>query len=92
VRRASSLVPAVTQQQLGAGATRAVQNEVPETCLPTLWSARAAAARWHLSRQYLYKLHTSGRLRAFRFPSSSPNGRGALRFAEEDLLALLKEE
>jgi len=88
-RVASSLVSPV--EMVRVEAVRVIEQMPLDTCVPRLWSARALASRWGVSRQLFFKLHRLGRLRGFRIQSSSPNGKGALRFAEEDVVALLND-
>ena len=70
------------------------REQLVEVCapkIPRLWSARALGERVEVSKQYLFKLHARGLLKGYRLPSSG-GGKGPLRFAEEDLLSLLREE
>ena len=62
-----------------------VEQRTAKTMVPHLWSARSLSARWGVSRALIYKLFHSGRLRGVRLF-------GCLRFMEEDVLALLREE
>jgi hypothetical protein len=64
---------------------RVVEARPVPTKVPSLWSARSLAERWHVSRALLYKLHRQGRLTGVRLL-------GVLRFREEDVLKLMDKE
>ena len=62
-----------------------VETQPEASALPRLWSARAVAAHWNISRVQVYRAHHAGRLPGYQVL-------GTLRFRESDLLRLLCEE
>jgi len=61
------------------------EEKIAATKVPRLWSARSLSERWQVSRGLIYRIHKQGRLPGVRLL-------GVLRFQEEDLLRLLREE
>ncbi len=66
-------------------AMRVVEERTEATAVPRLWSVKAIAQRWNISRMQVYRAHYRGRLPGYRVL-------GTLRFMESDLLRLLREE
>ena len=64
---------------------RLVQESAAPTRVPRLWSVKAIGSRWNVSRMQVYRAHRNGRLRGYWVL-------GTLRFLEEDVLALLRDE
>jgi hypothetical protein len=64
---------------------RMLQEHVDVTQVPRLWSAKAIASRWNLSRMQVYRAHKAGRLTGYSVL-------GTLRFLEDDVLRLLEKE
>ena len=64
---------------------RVIEERTEPTRVPRLWSARAISSRWELSRMQVYRAHRNRRLPGYRVL-------GTLRFLEEDVIALLREE
>ncbi len=64
---------------------RIIEETPDEPRVPRLYSARGIAGRWEVSRMQVYRAHHAGRLPGYRVL-------GTLRFLEEDVLALLREE
>jgi len=62
-----------------------IEERTEATKVPRLWSVKAIAARWCLSRMQVYRAHRAGRLHGYRVL-------GTLRFLESDVLALLLQE
>ena len=60
--------------------------------IPRLWSVKALADRLCVSRALIYKLHNSGKLRGVRILTGDDERRCPLRFAEDDVLRLIRPE
>ena len=60
--------------------------------VPRLWSAKALADRLNVSRALIFKLFNSGRLRGYRLLTGDDPRRCPLRFDEDDVLLLIREE
>ena len=60
--------------------------------IPRLWSAKALADRLDVFRALIFKLFNSGRLRGYRLLTGDDDRRCPLRFSEEDVLRLIREE
>jgi len=64
---------------------RVIEEQADATLVPRLWSVKAIAARWCLSRMQVYRAHRAGRLPGYRVL-------GTLRFLEDDVLGLLAKD
>lgn len=64
---------------------RLIHEATDQTRVPRLWSAKAIASHWNMSRMHVYRAHRVGRLKGYRVL-------GTLRFLEDDVLGLLRAE
>lgn len=68
---------------------RLVHEKASPARLPRLYSAASAAERFSVSPALFFKLHREGRLVGYRLATCEDQRRQPLRFAEDDLLALI---
>ena len=88
MRRSRRESERVVDKQAAGGAVmrlevaRLIEERSEPTRVPRLWSARALAARWGMSRAQVYKLMNTGKLPAFTIFKTKPGSKGVRRATE----------